>query len=211
MPYEEYTRLFGDPAADVLFREPLLPAHSDDSAETFMRKVSDALSRIMSYDDERVLAIHGALVAEGALDDLLGDYLPGYKSLLNWSFSSKIRLLRALSIVPERFSRYLDVIRDIRNDFAHQIGLAKVGDTNDRHLARMRVAARELVKDAEERQSDRDRLRNLIWNTASALQVYRPGIQLLSETIRARGFLNDLRREAERRDALQCEGKRSAV
>jgi len=86
-------------------------------------------------EDDRLLTLVGALCVESALDKLLGALLPGYASLSGEgnrgrgiSMSLKIRIIRALAIIPAKFLDCCDLVTSIRNEFAHNLALSKFSD-----------------------------------------------------------------------------------
>mgnify|MGYP001145943376 CR=1 FL=1 len=86
-------------------------------------------------EDDRLLTLVGALCVENALDKLLGALLPDYASLSREgnrgrgiSMSLKIRIVRALAIIPVKFLDCCDLVASIRNEFAHNLALSEFSD-----------------------------------------------------------------------------------
>jgi hypothetical protein len=76
--------------------------------------------------DDRLLAIVTALIVEDRLDTALDSFLPRYARLtgaMDFTFSMKIALMEALALVPPRILSAADLIRKIRNEFAHHLDL----------------------------------------------------------------------------------------
>jgi hypothetical protein len=83
-------------------------------------------SKTAGLTDDRLLAIVTALVVEQRVDVLLGSFLPGYKHLAegrDLTFSLKIGLAKALGFIPPRILRAATMIREIRNEFAHDLDI----------------------------------------------------------------------------------------
>ncbi|MFH1383142.1 MAG: hypothetical protein ABIH70_09685 [Chloroflexota bacterium] len=82
------------------------------------------LSYISKAKDDRLLAVAGALAVEDALDSLLIAYIPKYKILKDnkdITFAIKTDLMRSLKLIPAHLLRAVEVIRKIRNEFAHEL------------------------------------------------------------------------------------------
>ena len=94
------------------------------------QKRLDALIEEMNGESDRAVAIVGAAWVEEALSDaiqsVLQSHSESWKRLFNGNgplaiFSARIDLARLLGIVTDAIRSDLHIIRDIRNEFAHQI------------------------------------------------------------------------------------------
>lgn len=88
-----------------------------------------------SIDDERLLALLGALCVEGGLDALLVAFAPGFSSFISdtdFKFSVKIKFARSLRVLPGRILAACDLIRQIRNEFAHSLNRRSLSDLDDK-------------------------------------------------------------------------------
>ena len=97
-------------------------------AEKELKLINENYIRHLSYirkaEDDRLLAIVGALAVEEALDSLLRAYIPEYKILDDkdrLSFYVKIKLARSLKLIPTHLLKAVDTIREIRNEFSHKL------------------------------------------------------------------------------------------
>lgn len=85
----------------------------------------DSFSERFRKESDRACAVLGAALVDARLESLFWRRLGSdHKELLAsarplGSFSSRIRLARALGWITEQIRRDLDTIREIRNDFAH--------------------------------------------------------------------------------------------
>lgn len=83
--------------------------------------------RLGAYKDDRSMALISALVCEAYIDQTLSAIMPGYVSNIkkdsNFSFSMKTKVLRALEIVPRHLTKAADLVREVRNKFAHNLEL----------------------------------------------------------------------------------------
>ncbi|MBN2463164.1 MAG: hypothetical protein JXB43_06140 [Dehalococcoidia bacterium] len=90
--------------------------------------------------EERLLSIVAALSVEEALDLCLGSYIPKYQDKLGentgFTFFLKIQLARSLYLIPDHILKGADLIRDIRNKFAHNLAIENLdslgNEFNDR-------------------------------------------------------------------------------
>ena len=78
-------------------------------------------------DDDRLTALVGALIVENSLETCLSASLLGYKKELfgskDFFFSWKIAVAKSLRFCPNKILTCADVIRQIRNEFAHNLGI----------------------------------------------------------------------------------------
>ncbi|MFC1918809.1 hypothetical protein ACFLWW_02400 [Chloroflexota bacterium] len=66
------------------------------------------------------------MAVDDALDSLLKSYIPKYERTFerdNTSFALKIKLARSLKLLQTRALKLIDIIRGIRNDFAHNLDI----------------------------------------------------------------------------------------
>jgi hypothetical protein len=77
--------------------------------------------------EERLLSIVAALSVEEAMDLCLRSYIPKYQAKLegtrDFSFFLKIQLARSLCLIPGHILNGADLIREIRNKFAHDLDI----------------------------------------------------------------------------------------
>ena len=74
--------------------------------------------------EDRLLALVANLSMEDALDNFLVAYIPHYKCLSenrDFTLSMKIDLGRSLCLIPKHLLDAADLVRKIRNEFAHNL------------------------------------------------------------------------------------------
>lgn len=111
--------LFGGPAGVTVFTRPLHDFFRENELPDLFNKTSE-------LHDDRLLALVTALIVENRLDVALSSFLPCYSELKNsvdFTFSMKTKLAEALSFIPVRILKSANILRLIRNEFAH--GLEK--------------------------------------------------------------------------------------
>lgn len=77
--------------------------------------------RINSIEDDRSYIILAASVLELRIERFLFEVFPNPKVLINnrTSFFRKLELVKAFNFIPTHFIEISDLLREIRNDFAH--------------------------------------------------------------------------------------------
>lgn len=59
-----YARVFGDPKSKSVFRYPILSATDSKTWDEVIGRITEAIQHIVKFDDDRVLAIQGAILLE---------------------------------------------------------------------------------------------------------------------------------------------------
>jgi hypothetical protein len=90
-------------------------------------------NRLNKIDDDRSFVILATSVLEYQIDRFLKFFIPNYQVLINdkTNLVTKINLIRAFNLIPEHFPDMLDNIRNIRNDFAHNLKIDSFIDANE--------------------------------------------------------------------------------
>jgi hypothetical protein len=125
--------------------------------------------------DQRLLALVGALCIETALDILLTKFMVDYESLkkdTDITFSLKIKIAKALKLIPLKILNSCHLVRQIRNEFAHNLSLSVFSQLQGKHLNSLGSYVREYnIKDRD--WEDWEALyRDLIGFTSGGLVAY---------------------------------------
>lgn len=96
----------------------------------------------------------------------------------------RIKLIQALRLFPIRICYSADLVRKIRNEFAHQLDMKSFANMPTR-MQNVRQRVKEFIPDYPNNSADAERFRDLLWHTTSAVEIYRPSIQLLNKLIRS--------------------------
>ena len=91
------------------------------------KALDETLEHLEKAPEERALVLVGAMLLERAIDELLSAYMPGWEELSkgrDFSFSMKIKLASAANICPPDLLKSADVVREIRNAFAHELSVS---------------------------------------------------------------------------------------
>lgn len=78
-------------------------------------------------NDDRALALIGALIVEEELDRLLSSWLVDYekhcRDAIEMTFSFKVKLAKSTRLIPAKILNAIDPVRKIRNTFAHNLDI----------------------------------------------------------------------------------------
>ncbi|SIO11358.1 hypothetical protein SAMN05444166_2516 [Singulisphaera sp. GP187] len=193
----DINELYSGKKGDSLFNEPFLPEEMSTESTELMQSWAESLP------DERLRAITTALVVENRIDKILSIFLPKYGRLLELSvfgFSSKIRLLEALNLVPIALTSTCHCVRNIRNEFAHNLSKKKLGDISRKHLATLNGLYKAVWKDMSRPAYTIDNVPfveffNLSLYCIAGLDKYVANVALMREAISRPEFVEQLRNE----------------
>lgn len=186
------------PADNLVFEQPIFAELDVRPVFPDMKLMEETFEHLSSTTDERALAIIGALILEKGIDDLLHTIIPGYKALWDkWDFSlsTKIELARALRLFPNALFNCVDTIRQIRNEFAHDLSVNSL-----KALARRKTSSKNLVASMRshylqygehpfEEGYELNGFKILIEETIKMLHFYRMQAWLLNQFIRSKGLV----------------------
>lgn len=87
--------------------------------------------RLNKIEDDRSFVILATSVIEYQIDRFLQCYIPDHQILINdkTNLVTKINLIRAFRLIPNHFPNMLDCLRNIRNDFAHNLSIDSFEDS----------------------------------------------------------------------------------
>jgi len=156
---------------------------------------------IRETKDERLLAFIGALCMEEALDSFLGDYIPNYRHLeenRDFSLSMKIELVRSLRLIPMHLLGTADMVRDIRNKFAHNLDIDSFDSLDNGRRGKLRNRFKEIFPDDEISDVPLSELfEHVVGLLVSTLRVYQSCVAVAREYIYSEDFLNELNKRIE--------------
>jgi hypothetical protein len=84
-------------------------------------KIISYFKHIVELKDDRLLVLISDLLLENTVDNYLSAIMPAYKENINFTFFTKICVAKALRLSPSKFFDGADLVRRIRNEFAHNI------------------------------------------------------------------------------------------
>ena len=95
------------------------------------KKLSAYIKKINNSVDDRAYVIFAAGLLEKQITEILYLIFPKNKFLKEsecFTFSMKIRILKATSLLPNQFLNFADLVRELRNVFAHNIEIENFED-----------------------------------------------------------------------------------
>lgn len=111
----------------------LFPEQFDNVDITISNKEIPLLfKRLNKIDDDRSFVILATSIVENQIDNFLVSFIPNHKVLLDktTNLNSKIKYIKAFNLIPEQFPEMLDLIKKIRNEFAHNLRIDSLKDLN---------------------------------------------------------------------------------
>lgn len=153
--------------------------------------IADIFENIRDYEDEKAFVLIGAMLVENVLDGYLFEYIRGYdkiRKLREVTLSTKIELAKSLWLSPVAKLNALEIIRKIRNQFAHNIPLQKLEDIEEKHKQSLLSNVKKFESKRSEKlslKSTKELFEILVINVAKMLLNYQLHIKLLSTYIRS--------------------------
>lgn len=89
--------------------------------------------RVNKSPDERSIVVLMTLIVEFHMDSIYRSFFPGHKEIIesqDFTLSMKIKILKALKLIPDSIFNNADLVRLIRNEFAHNVNLDKLEQLN---------------------------------------------------------------------------------
>jgi len=88
--------------------------------------------RLNQIKDDRSFVILATSVIEYQIDRFLKAFIPKCEILVNdkTNLSTKVNIIQAFNLIPEHFPLMLNNIRNIRNDFAHNLNIDGFDDAH---------------------------------------------------------------------------------
>lgn len=182
---------YNGPKGETLFHTPYLTL----TAAPEQREASELLFRLGAGKDDRSMALLSALVCEKYLDRTLGMLMPRYKqALLNGqaaTFSTKIKVLSALDIIPRHITKAADLVRSVRNKFAHKLDLDHLGELPDdlRNQIKDYCASRVTNATPEDIADLKACFKVIVDHATGVLLSYATSMDLLNKAIREPSFV----------------------
>ena len=166
------------------------------------------LNRMKNYGDERSKVLLAALASEAVMGKVLETLMPQYWQVFDkkWdmSFAAKTKVLEAFAIVPKHITEAANVVRAIRNEFAHDLTVEKLGDLDNKFKKKMQDYYERREFDPKDKHDDLGHVFESIALIATVgLSTYLPLVRDLKEAIRDPAFETKLRKRAEKRQKEQ--------
>jgi len=166
--------------------------------------------RMQNYKDDRSKVLLAALACEAIIDMLLREIMPGYKNSLEeereTTLSQKIRILSAFSIVPRHLTRAADMLRAVRNAFAHDLEIDKLEDIKDKIKQQMfQYYTERGISPREGRNDLQNVFEAIAYASTAGLASYLTCVSDLNAVIRSPEFEDVLSKRSEARHQVNIE------
>lgn len=185
-PSPESILNFEGPEGESLFRRFLVWCLPVGWEPVIQKEIDEVFSHLRSEDD-RAVALVGALVVEDGVNQLVAAHAPGYKDLAakrDFSFSMRIELARALRLCPSRLLGAADTVRSIRNEFAHKLALRTFDGCKTEYLQSAKDHLKQIQPAMASSKSNREIFTSLVSLVYLALRGYSFHVARLSQYIR---------------------------
>lgn len=177
--------------------------------------------RLNKIEDDRSFIILATSVLEYQIDRFLKAFIPKHQILVNdkTNLVTKINIIRAFNLIPEHFPDMLDVLRNIRNDFAHNLKIDSFENENESeklplHIGEMRRFWNTFQKDMcywTEGKPLRLMFKD-IWRVClEGLRVYESNIRLFRQETEKKEFINHLNKLSKELKDLRERNDREKV
>jgi hypothetical protein len=176
--------------------------HEEGSGK-WNKKVSTYIKKINNSVDDRAYVIFAAGLLEKQISEILYLIFPKHKFLEEsecFTFSMKIRILKATSLLPNQILNFADLVRELRNVFAHNIEIENFEDFSkipklDKKLKKLDSYCSEwssnLVK-SQFKSDPRTKFDDLYRLSLGGLFCYETNVKILFETIWDQEFRSNL-------------------
>jgi hypothetical protein len=156
-----------------------------------------SIKNVFELKDDRLFALVADLLVENAIDGYLSEVMPRYKQELSdnrdFTFSLKIAVARELRLSPAKFFKGADVLRRIRNEFAHNLQIKTFNDLKPDLLREIDNVLNEYCpKKASQQIPVRGRFYSLVFDTVVVLILYKKHLHTLNAYLRDKTFIDNL-------------------
>lgn len=180
------------PKGKTIFHDTYMACLADDTRLYLAKKTQERIDHTNKVKDIPAIVVVNSLIIENNIDDIIESLMPDYKILknnTNFTFSMKIDILKALKVIPNFILNSCDIIRKIRNEFAHNLEIDDFDKLDKPLIKKMDGQLKNFDKKTNMEQPILDRYNELNFFTSWALQTYKTHTQRLNEYIRDDNFI----------------------
>jgi hypothetical protein len=159
--------------------------------------------RLNEIKDDRSFVILATSVLEYEIDRFLNNFIPDPEIIIkeNTSLAMKINLIKAFRIIPPHICMVADLIKNIRNEFAHNLKIDSFKDAdNSKVLPKLLIKMEEIWKQFELDMCYYHSGESLVlmfkdlWRvTFEALRVFETNVRLFRQETEKREYINSLK------------------
>lgn len=162
------------PRGKTLFCEPkswLIAAKEQD----IQAHIDERWRHYGEAKDDRLVALIGALCIESSIDSLLIAAAPGFPQYLDdtaFTFSVKTKMAESFRLLPTRILNACDLVRQVRNQFAHDLDKKRFEDLDDKSRRRLEPCVRAFDNTSRSPDEPQRLFKELVSYVLIALKVY---------------------------------------
>jgi len=184
---------FGCDKSEAVFGSAIVDTR-DLGLRKFQSYISSYFKHVADLKDDRLLVLTADLVVENAIDVYLSVIMPSYENQLseNKEFTQylKIEVAKALKFSPSRFFESANVIRQVRNIFAHNLDIKKFSQLEPKFLRQIDEALASYGHRIRVREKTSQKFKNLTLFTTMGLTMYLTNLRMLNSFLRSENFTN---------------------
>jgi hypothetical protein len=193
---------------ETLFHVPIEDVDSNITDRLSPDGLQSTLDRMNNYKDDRSKVLLAALACEAVQEKFLTIIFPRYRKIFDddrdMTFSMKTKMLKAIAIIPFHFTEASDIVRSVRNRFAHDLTIEKLDDLPEKIKKTMRQYYAQRGVNPRKKVDDIHHVFNVIAHIATqSLSRYLPLVKDLNKAIRAPSFEKKIRKAAQKRQHEQ--------
>jgi len=195
---EEFINIQG-PRGESVFRHLIEWLVPFDRLPELQEELNDYWAHYRGLSDERAIVLVGALCVEDCLDRMINAFFLGSKILhenRDFTFSLKIDIVRACKFIPSRILDDCDLVRKLRNDFAHNLELKTLSDYENLQAVDQAIKAYQAYYDLNV--LPRERFKDLVSFVCVALKMYTTHLQSMRTFVDSGDFMDSLKHFKEK-------------
>ncbi len=172
-----------------------------DRMEELQKELDDYWGHYRGLSDERAVVLVGALCVEDSLDRMINAFFPGSRILhenRDFTFSLKMDLLQACRLIPSRILDHCNLVRKLRNDFAHRLEFKTLSDWGSQNFQAVDQAIRSYLPQYDLGISHRKRFEDVVAAVCVALRMYSAQVEVLREFLDSPEFWKWLKQFKEK-------------
>ncbi len=167
-----------------------------DRMAELQKELNDYWAHYKDLADERAVILVGALCVEDCLDRTINAFFPASKILhenRDFTFSLKIDIVQACNLIPSRILHHCDLVRKLRNDFAHSLEFETLSDWGDENFQAVNQAIMSYQPSYDLSVSPRKRFEDLVAFVCVALKWYTTHVESMRTFLDTKDFMKSLK------------------
>jgi hypothetical protein len=180
----------------VFFDNQIYPSSINGAHDEVLNQIATYFKHISQLNDDRLLVLTAELLLENTVDNYLSQIMPTYKKSLgdnrDFTFSLKIAVAKGLKLSPPRFFNSIDLVREIRNEFVHNLEVKTLDNVKPENINKIKVYL-ELFEGKTSDRNLQEQFKSLSLYTFLGLNSQIENVRSLNSFLRDTTFLDNLR------------------